>query len=146
MNILIKNSDFSQVSIGTVGELPLGSVLTNMYFSPLGVINYIENFKGVCIDLSQSGATKVKIHSYQGTSKVLGAFYSGTMPSDTTFANNTQAIAFDTSMNCLGYFGLSDSGNGFYTVVENIPEGTNTLILNMGLNDVSNAWAIELFS
>lgn len=148
MNILIKNADFSLVSIGTVGNLQLGSVLLNTYLNSNASLNYISsgNNKCVCVDLSQSNATKVKVYAFAGSSnKILGTFYSGTMPSsDVTFTSSSDALTFNTNMNKLGSIPMDGTTTGYYTAEAIVPSGTNTLVLNVGSNEVSTVWAIEL--
>jgi len=149
MNVLIKNSDFSQVSVGTVGELPIGSVLYHGFLRPSGNIDYsASRLNCVCVDLSQSTATKIRVHGYSGrANKCLCAFYSGSMPSsDITFTSSSEASDFSTSMGKLGNISTTETTSIWLTMDVDIPEGTNTLVINVGENGEPNAWAIELYN
>lgn len=146
MNVLIKNSDFSQVSIGSVGNLPIGHTFTKIYFYSDGTLKYTSsNLKQVSVDLSQVSGSKVKVTGVAGSQKVLCAFFSGNAPTqDYTFTSQTEVDIFAASLGTELSYSTTES-SGEFTQTLSIPNGANTLIINLSnASSTYVALAIEL--
>ena len=143
MNILVKNADFSQVSIGKI-EMVLTpvSVISHAYMMSTGNISYLATPLSYCIvyDITslENGAT-VEVTGRLGYEKTICAFYDNPAPTtDSDFASQTDAnnymsvIGTGDTTGCV--FSDDATGNAVKTI--SVPSGAKCLIVNIGINDV----------
>lgn len=144
MNILVKGSDFSEVSIGNAGIMTASAVLTNVFIQANGWA-YAYALKTLCLDVT--GCKYLQITGYNSQ-------YSGT----TDFARfySVDAITQDQSYDQSGvdelntYLGTivgsvesPTPSSGVKTVTVEVPEGAKTLLV-YSASDVSNVNVIDL--
>ena len=150
MNILIKNADFSVVSIGQAGIVERKSLLTNVYFiadltSPIVAgIKYTDQAKILCYDVSALEGKTVKITGIVSAyNPPFARFYSAdAIPQDTSYTSDEITTLND-------HFGAplqSYSGEqaGIKTIIVEVPVGAKSLCIYGAQKKVDKCSLVEL--
>lgn len=149
MNILIKNADFSAVSIGQAGTVERKSLLTNVYFTldtpggRVAGINYLAGNKILCYDVSAFEGKSVKITGRVSTyNPPFARFYSADAISQDTSYTSDEVSSLNS------YFGsplLTLTGNqaGMKTVIVDVPVGAKSLCI-YGTDHVDECSVVEI--
>lgn len=151
MNILIKNADFSEVSVGKSGQMNKSATIKNCYFR-------YDNFsygpwgnQVLCFDVSGlSDGAILKVTAYANdVSNNVCRWYSASCPtSDVTCANESDATSFGQTMGTPIRIDRSEdypSGGGFVTKKVDVPEGANTLLIYVS-DEPQNSLVVEIFN
>src|SRR5574344_706766 len=132
MNILIKNADFSAVSLGKAGNVEVSSTVTNIYFERTGY-GYIGNgVKVLCFDVSQLAGSKLKITSYiTATVNDICRLYGSDCPTtDISCSDASDVSSFQSYLGAAVQIPKAQvSVSGFYTNVVTIPSGAKTMTI-----------------
>ena len=134
MNILIKNADFSAVSIGQAGIVERTSLLTHVYFidntsSKVAGIDYSSNDLNIlCYDVSALEGKTVKITGKVGAyNSSFARFYSeDAISQDTSYTSSDEVATLN------DYFGsplqtYSGEKRSMKTVIVEVPVGAKSL-------------------
>lgn len=152
MNILIKNADFSAVSIGQAGTVERKSLLTNVYlmksagdYNREAGIEYSENsLKILCYDVSALEGKSVKITGRVSSfNPPFARFYSA----DAILQDTSYTLDDMKTLN--NYFGLplltlSGKQTGTETAIVDVPVDAKSLCIYAASNYVDECSLVEL--
>lgn len=138
MNILIKNADFSQVSIGkidTTVELEKKCTLTNVYLSNVpDRLKYLTNkLKILAFDVSSYASKNVKVTGKAtNVQKVFCEFFAGNCPTtDQTFRNDESVIDFESTLGSREAKVTVPDVTSVTTISTVIPASAKTLLVSI---------------
>lgn len=146
MNILIKNADFSEVSIGkvdTLVELEKKSIITNGFLESTGIAYISSGSKLFGVDVSSLVGKTIEIKGYLGSTKCLGVFYTVDCPTtDITFSSTSDSNSFKHSMGGTGtLLKYPDDSSGIITKSVVVPDGAKSLFVYVSTENMDGLYA-----